>query len=224
MHIVLGELLKCDITQLILLITRWLIMLHFYALLYIKSKYYVFFWQGNPILGVHIYLYSDDVLEVDCPQGSGNAPGQRKALCHAVSNADGMFMFKSIPCGNSLFGCRFSFQLLHFQYLHYLSFCKLFCFHLSAYSKLLHLFQMFEFLAGRYELIPFYKGENTVFDVSPPVASVIVEHQHVTVPQKFQVSYIVGYIVKPEHFLLLWYLFTTLLLYFLSHQIFVSMM
>jgi hypothetical protein len=76
---------------------------------------------------------------------------------------------------------------------------------------------MFEFLAGRYELIPFYKGENTVFDVSPPVASVIVEHQHVTVPQKFQVSYIVGYIVKPEHFLLLWYLFTTLLLYFLSH-------
>ncbi|XP_062143584.1 uncharacterized protein LOC133851267 [Alnus glutinosa] len=95
--------------------------------------------QGNPILGVHIYLYSDDVLEVDCPQGSGNAPGQRKALCHAVSNADGMFMFKSIPC-------------------------------------------------GRYELIPFYKGENTVFDVSPPVASVIVEHQHVTVPQKFQVT------------------------------------
>ncbi|GLT64134.1 hypothetical protein SLA2020_366440 [Shorea laevis] len=95
--------------------------------------------QGNPILGVHIYLYSDDVLEVDCPQGSGNAPGQRKALCHAVSNADGMFMFKSIPC-------------------------------------------------GRYELIPFYKGENTVFDVSPPVASVIIEHQHVTVPQKFQVT------------------------------------
>lgn len=58
------------------------------------------FLQGNPILGVQIYLYSDDVVEVDCPQGSGSAPGQRKALCHAVSDADGMFTFKSIPCGN----------------------------------------------------------------------------------------------------------------------------
>ncbi|XP_041018341.1 nodal modulator 1 [Juglans microcarpa x Juglans regia] len=95
--------------------------------------------QGNPILGVHIYLYSDNVLEVDCPQGSANAPGERKALCHAVSDADGRFTFKSIPCGS-------------------------------------------------YQLIPFYKGENTVFDISPPVASVIVEHQHVTVPQKFQVT------------------------------------
>ncbi|GAV83060.1 CarboxypepD_reg domain-containing protein [Cephalotus follicularis] len=95
--------------------------------------------QGNPILGVHIYLYSDDVVEVDCPQGSGVAMGQRKALCHAVSDADGMFIFKSIPC-------------------------------------------------GLYELIPYYKGENTVFDVSPSIVSVSVEHQHVTVPQKFQVT------------------------------------
>ncbi|KDP28277.1 hypothetical protein JCGZ_14048 [Jatropha curcas] len=95
--------------------------------------------QGNPILGVHIYLYSDDVVELDCPQGSGDATGQRKPLCHAVSDADGIFTFKSVPC-------------------------------------------------GRYELIPFYKGENTVFDVSPPVVSVSVEHQHVTVPQKFQVT------------------------------------
>ncbi|BFG23849.1 hypothetical protein CerSpe_101230 [Prunus speciosa] len=95
--------------------------------------------QGNPILGVHVYLYSDDVLEVDCPQGSGSASGMRKALCHAVSDAHGMFVFRSIPCGT-------------------------------------------------YELIPYYKGENTVFDVSPPVMSVTVEHQHVTVPQKFQVT------------------------------------
>ncbi|XVF72762.1 hypothetical protein PTKIN_Ptkin12aG0146400 [Pterospermum kingtungense] len=95
--------------------------------------------QGNPILGVHIYLYSDDVTEVDCPQGSGNAPGQRKALYHAVSDADGMFTFKSIPC-------------------------------------------------GLYQLIPYYKGENTIFDVSPSVMSVSVEHQHVTVPQKFEVT------------------------------------
>ncbi|KAK8650653.1 hypothetical protein V6N13_140281 [Hibiscus sabdariffa] len=95
--------------------------------------------QGNPILGVHIYLYSDDVIEVDCPQGSGNAPEQRKALCHAVSDADGIFTFKSIPC-------------------------------------------------GLYELIPYYKGENTVFDVSPSVVSVSVGHQHVKVPQKFEVT------------------------------------
>ncbi|XP_074267787.1 uncharacterized protein LOC141591371 [Silene latifolia] len=95
--------------------------------------------QGNPILGVHIYLYSDDVVEVECPQGAGHGPGIKKALCHAVSDADGKFTFKSIPC-------------------------------------------------GVYELVPFYKGENTVFDVSPSSATVSVEHSHVTVPQKFQVT------------------------------------
>ncbi|KAF4370085.1 uncharacterized protein LOC115708837 [Cannabis sativa] len=95
--------------------------------------------QGNPILGVHIYLTSDDVLEVDCPQGSGTALETTKALCHAVSDAQGMFMFKSVPCGT-------------------------------------------------YGLVPYYKGENTVFDISPPVMSVTVTHQHVTVPQKFQVT------------------------------------
>ncbi|KAJ6390371.1 hypothetical protein OIU77_024562 [Salix suchowensis] len=95
--------------------------------------------QGNPILGVHIYLYSNDVEKVECPQGSGEAVGQRKPLCHAVTNADGMFRFKSLPC-------------------------------------------------GRYELVPSYKGENTVFDVSPPLMSVSVEHQHITVSRKFQVT------------------------------------
>ncbi|KAF2309701.1 hypothetical protein GH714_004655 [Hevea brasiliensis] len=102
--------------------------------------------EGNPILGVHIYLYSDDVVELDCPQGSGDATGQRKPLCHAVSDADG--------CSRSN---------------HYL---VVFLFVICAH----------------YELVPFYKGENTVFDVSPPVVSVSVEHQHVTVPQKFQVT------------------------------------
>ncbi|XP_004288537.1 PREDICTED: nodal modulator 1 [Fragaria vesca subsp. vesca] len=95
--------------------------------------------QGNPILGVHVYLHSDDVLEVNCPQGSGTGSEMKKALCHAISDAHGKFMFKSLPCGT-------------------------------------------------YELIPYYKGENTVFDVSPPVMSVTVEHQHVTVPQTFQVT------------------------------------
>ncbi|KAB5569531.1 hypothetical protein DKX38_003324 [Salix brachista] len=95
--------------------------------------------NGNPILGVHIYLYSNDVEKVECPQGSGEAVGQRKPLCHAVTNADGTFRFKSLPC-------------------------------------------------GRYELVPSYKGENTVFDVSPPLMSVSVEHQHITVSRKFQVT------------------------------------
>ncbi|PSS14739.1 Nodal modulator 1 like [Actinidia chinensis var. chinensis] len=95
--------------------------------------------QGNPILGVHIYLYSNDISRLDCPQGSGNAPGRKTALCHAVSDAEGMFTFKSIPC-------------------------------------------------GVYDLIPYYKGENTVFDVSPPSMSVSVEHDHATVAPKFQVT------------------------------------
>ncbi|XP_058187876.1 uncharacterized protein LOC131304587 isoform X3 [Rhododendron vialii] len=95
--------------------------------------------QGNPILGVHIYLYSSDVSSLECPQGPGNAPGQRKPLCHAVSDEEGMFTFKSVPC-------------------------------------------------GVYELIPYYKGENTVFDVSPPSMSVSVEHDHATVLPKFQVT------------------------------------
>ncbi|KAK7337534.1 hypothetical protein VNO77_18114 [Canavalia gladiata] len=95
--------------------------------------------QGNPIVGVHIFLYSDDVSEVECLQGSANGPREGAALCHAVSDADGKFTFNSIPCGS-------------------------------------------------YELVPYYKGENTVFDVSPPSISINVKHQHVTVPQKFQVT------------------------------------
>ncbi|XP_038980298.1 nodal modulator 1 [Phoenix dactylifera] len=95
--------------------------------------------QGNPILGVHLYLYSDDVLTVHCPQGVGTAPREKNALCHAISDADGKFTFRSIPC-------------------------------------------------GIYELLPYYKGENTTFDVSPPSMSVSIEHHHVTIPQKFQVT------------------------------------
>jgi hypothetical protein len=37
--------------------------------------------------------------------------------------------------------------------------------------------------------VPYYKGENTVFDVSPSSVRVSVKHQHVKVPQKFQVQY-----------------------------------
>lgn len=54
-------------------------------------------------MGVHVYLHSDDVLEVDCPQGSGTGSEMKKALCHAVSDAHGKFMFKSLPCGNFIY-------------------------------------------------------------------------------------------------------------------------
>uniref|UniRef100_A0A1D1Y1N7 Nodal modulator 1 n=1 Tax=Anthurium amnicola TaxID=1678845 RepID=A0A1D1Y1N7_9ARAE len=95
--------------------------------------------QGNPILGVHMYLFSDDVSGIYCPQGSGKSPRQKNALCHAISDADGRFTFKSVPC-------------------------------------------------GLYELLPYYKGENTVFDVSPPSLNISVEHHHTDVSQKFQVT------------------------------------
>ncbi|CAA2967006.1 Nodal modulator 1 [Olea europaea subsp. europaea] len=95
--------------------------------------------QGNPILGVHIYFYSEDVLEVDSPYDSANAPGLGKALCHAFPDADGVFMFKSIPC-------------------------------------------------GIYKLVPIYKGDNTVFDVSPPSFLLSLSHDHTIVTQKFQVT------------------------------------
>ncbi|CAM0881057.1 unnamed protein product [Alopecurus aequalis] len=94
--------------------------------------------QRNPILGVHLYLYSNEVKEVPCSQGLSGAP-REGALCHAVSGADGKFSFRSIPCGN-------------------------------------------------YELLPYYKGENTVFEVSPSSLPVSVEHSHITIPQKFQVT------------------------------------
>lgn len=66
------------------------------------------------------------------------------------------------------------------------------------FLKLNMLLSFFESLAGTYELIPYYKGENTVFDVSPPVMSVTVEHQHVTVLQKFQVRCIVAYKIRTQ--------------------------
>jgi hypothetical protein len=40
---------------------------------------------------------------------------------------------------------------------------------------------------GTYELLPYYKGENTVFDVSPSSLVVSVEHEHLTILQKFEV-------------------------------------
>lgn len=74
-----------------------------YLFLILYGLLWLSLFQGNPILGVHIYLYSDDVSEVECLHGPGRGPREGVALCHAVSDADGKFTFNSIPCGNSLF-------------------------------------------------------------------------------------------------------------------------
>nr|DAD45300.1 TPA_asm: hypothetical protein HUJ06_003530 [Nelumbo nucifera] len=42
-------------------------------------------------------------------------------------------------------------------------------------------------LIGVYELVPYYKGENRVFDVLPPTMLVFVGRHHIIVPQKFLV-------------------------------------
>lgn len=52
------------------------------------------------MLGVQVYLYSDDVPDMSCPQGAGSStPLSKPALCHAVSDAEGRFVFSSVPCG-----------------------------------------------------------------------------------------------------------------------------
>lgn len=76
----------------------------------------IYFGQGNPILGVHMYLYSDDIVNVNCPEDFDDAFGEG-ALCHTVSDADGTFSFKSIPCGKSFI------SILHVDYLFPLILC-----------------------------------------------------------------------------------------------------
>ncbi|GBG60819.1 hypothetical protein CBR_g12556 [Chara braunii] len=97
--------------------------------------------QGNPVLGVQIYLFSDDVGNVKCPQGLGNPPqaNYKYALCHGLSGTDGRFNFPAVPC-------------------------------------------------GEYVVVPVYKGEHTVFDVSPQSQKVVVGHGKTTVDPPFQVT------------------------------------
>ncbi|KAH7444467.1 hypothetical protein KP509_02G079100 [Ceratopteris richardii] len=95
--------------------------------------------QGNPVLGVHIYLFSDDVTEVPCTQETNTSPFGGKALCHVVSDANGKFLFSTVPCGN-------------------------------------------------YKLVPFYRGENTVFDVSPSSIDVHVAHANTFLTEPFKIT------------------------------------
>ncbi|XP_024394078.1 uncharacterized protein [Physcomitrium patens] len=96
--------------------------------------------QGNPVLGVQVYLYSDEVPELFCPQGPGSAtPLSKPALCHAVSDAEGKFSFSGVSC-------------------------------------------------GQYTLVPYYRGENTLFDVSPSSKDISVGHESVKLLEAFQVT------------------------------------
>ncbi|CAM6102957.1 unnamed protein product [Calypogeia fissa] len=96
--------------------------------------------QGNPVLGVQFYLYSDDVAAIPCPQGLGtSSPLPKQALCHASSDVEGRFTFSAVPC-------------------------------------------------GKYKLVPFYQGENTVFDVSPSSVDITVDHESVEIANPFQVT------------------------------------
>lgn len=78
----------------------------------VLSFFAFFFLQGNPILGVHLYLYSDDVHKVNCPQGAVYDPWQKSSLCHAVSDANGKFIFSTVPCGNKSFDASIFLRLL----------------------------------------------------------------------------------------------------------------
>lgn len=128
-------------------------------------------------MGVEVFLYSEDVPEVDCPVDSGSGPGERKPLCLSVSDADGVFKFKSLPCGK----CNILHLMCHMHVaIHWRE--NIFCSSRVLYS-------IFDMFSGTYELVPYYKGENTVFEVSPPSISVTVEHHHVAIPQIFQVCF-----------------------------------
>lgn len=102
--------------------TSLLTKLHFI----LPEWYSAYSWQGNPIVGVHIFLYSADVVDVYCPQGPGNGPGQGTALCHAISDAEGKFVFKSLPCGNFIVWWIWFIYLYWFSLigLEMLSFCR----------------------------------------------------------------------------------------------------
>ncbi|KAG6521398.1 hypothetical protein ZIOFF_018515 [Zingiber officinale] len=49
--------------------------------------------QGNPIVGVLIFLYSADVVGMYCPQGPGNVLRHGTALCHAILMQKGIWAY-----------------------------------------------------------------------------------------------------------------------------------
>eukprot|EP00898_Chlorokybus_atmophyticus_P005383 jgi/Chlat1/5846/Chrsp4S06365 len=94
--------------------------------------------QGNPMLGVNLFLYSNDVKSVECE--NPNAQGPRgTALCQTTSNEKGEFKFSAVPC-------------------------------------------------GRYNLVPNYQGEHTVFDVAPSALDITVGHGSLVLTTSFEVT------------------------------------
>ncbi|GAQ84160.1 Nodal modulator like protein [Klebsormidium nitens] len=97
--------------------------------------------DGNPILGVQVFLYSDDFQALpDAPPPSSTGPsGHGKPLAVATSKEDGTFGFSGLPCAS-------------------------------------------------YKLVPFYRGEQTVFDVSPAEVEVTVGHGGAVIEEPFWVT------------------------------------
>ncbi|KAI5442508.1 hypothetical protein KIW84_011529 [Lathyrus oleraceus] len=60
--------------------------------------------QGNLILGVHIFLYSKDVSEIKCLQGSAHGPRQEAALCHVfpTTRVNGFSVGGRVVVGNDM--------------------------------------------------------------------------------------------------------------------------
>ena len=94
------------------------------------------------MLGVHVYLFSEDPVVVPCPlQVSVDNPALpgRLPLCTFTTSSSGTFTFSNLPC-------------------------------------------------GRYTLVPFSRGEVTVFEVTPKQAEVDVGQGDHTLEVPFQVG------------------------------------
>jgi hypothetical protein len=72
--------------------------------------------EGNPVLGVHVYLYSDDVHEENCLQDSRANPWSKKALCYAISDANGKCAFKFISCVKFMLFLFYKDEKDHFKF------------------------------------------------------------------------------------------------------------
>lgn len=47
--------------------------------------------------------------------------------------------------------------------------------------------------SGKYRLVPYYKGENTIFDVSPASVDLSIQHESAVLVDQFQVICVGGY-------------------------------
>ncbi|KAK3262340.1 hypothetical protein CYMTET_28799 [Cymbomonas tetramitiformis] len=55
--------------------------------------------QGSPVLGVQVLLFSSDVKSVGCPGGVSPEAKKEGALCSAITDERGIFIFPECQCG-----------------------------------------------------------------------------------------------------------------------------